>query len=126
MVQFILDIDWMSTQEFCEAYNIPMPQFTGEVQSSAKQFLQVDAIKHKVFVEYAKFLNKEISVDMFEGDKPIFEGFLVQSEDNWVRFYNGVRVYSPKPDFWSYVFRQGVRPIRIESLIDKIEFYNEY
>ena len=55
MVQFILEIDFMTTKEFCDKFNVPHPIFTGEVESSAKQFLQVDAIKQKMFVDYAKF-----------------------------------------------------------------------
>lgn len=61
MIQFILDIDWMGTKEFCDAYEIPHPFFTGDVKTSADLFLQVDAIKHKMFVEYAKLLNKAIT-----------------------------------------------------------------
>jgi len=61
MVQFILEIDWMTTKEFCETYQIPLPTVTGGVND----FLQVDAIKHKMFVEYAKFLNKPLEMGMF-------------------------------------------------------------
>ncbi len=64
MVQFILDIDAMTTKEFCDKFNLPHPFFTGEVESSANLFLQVDAIKHRMFVEYAKFLNKNITANL--------------------------------------------------------------
>ncbi len=64
MHQFILEIDFMSTSEFCDTYGVPHPYFTGDVQSSADKFLQVDAIKHKIFVEYAKFLNKPLTTEI--------------------------------------------------------------
>jgi len=72
MTQFILDIDWMTTKEFCETYKIPLPTVTGGVND----FLQVDAIKQKMFVEYAKFLNMDLREDMFTGEKPIFPYFI--------------------------------------------------
>ena len=65
MVQFILEIDWMTTKDFCDTYHIPHPYFTGDVKTSVDKFLQVDAIKHKMFVEYAKFLNKPLEMGMF-------------------------------------------------------------
>jgi len=64
MVQFILEIDWMNTKEFCNKYSVPLPRFTGDIQTSADKFLQIDAIKHKMFVEHAKLLNKEINTDI--------------------------------------------------------------
>jgi len=75
MVDFILEIDWLTTKEFCDKYKVPYPVFTGEIQSSVDQFLQIDAIKQKMFVEYAKFLNKKIILEMFTGKKPVFYGF---------------------------------------------------
>jgi hypothetical protein len=69
MIQFILDIDWMTTTEFCNETGAPIPTIKGGVDS----FLQIDAIKHRLFVEYAKFLNKELTYEMFEGEKRIFE-----------------------------------------------------
>lgn len=59
MIKYILDIDFMTTAEFCKVYNVPEPVFTGEVQSSARLFLEIDAIKHRMFVEKAKELNKQ-------------------------------------------------------------------
>lgn len=76
MVDFILEIDLLNTKEFCEKYNIPIPVFTGNVKTSANQFLQVDAIKQRIFTDYAKFLYKDIKEEMFIGDKPIFSGFI--------------------------------------------------
>lgn len=59
LMDFILEIDFLTTTEFCEKYKVPLPIFTGEVKSSADQFLQIDAIKHRMFVEKAKELNRK-------------------------------------------------------------------
>lgn len=75
MVQFILEIDWMTTVEFCDAHGIPHPHWTGDVKSSADKFINLDLIKHKMFVEYAKFLNKELTVETFTGNNPKIIGF---------------------------------------------------
>lgn len=69
----------MTTKEFCDTYHIPHPVFTGEVKSSADLILQVDAIKQRMFVEYAKFLNKPLSLDLFIGNSKVFENFEVTS-----------------------------------------------
>jgi len=82
MVDFILEIDWLTTKEFCDKYKVPLPFFTGEVKSSAEQFLQIDAIKQKMFVEYAKFLNKKLTLEMFVGKKPIFYGFEITETES--------------------------------------------
>lgn len=75
MVKFILDIDWLTTKEFCDKYSVPHPFYTGEVNSSVDKLLQVDAVKHRMFLEYAKFLNKDLTQDMFVGESAIFVGF---------------------------------------------------
>lgn len=66
MTEFILDMDFMTTNEFCTKYNVSLPGFTGEVKSSAAQFLKIDAIKHRLFVAYAKLLNSPIKEDMLK------------------------------------------------------------
>lgn len=77
MTQFILDIDWMTTKEFCEEFKVPLPTVTG----GANDFLQIDAIKQKIFVEYAKFLNMDLREDMFIGENPIFPNFVKCSQN---------------------------------------------
>lgn len=52
--QFVLDLDWLTTVEFCDKYKIPHPYFTGDVKTSADQFLRLDAIKYRMIVEKAK------------------------------------------------------------------------
>lgn len=58
MVQFILEVDYMTTTEFCNKYGVPLPVFTGEVGSSVNNLLQIDAIKCKMFIQKAKELNR--------------------------------------------------------------------
>lgn len=54
MTDYILNIDWMTTTEFCKTYDVPLPT----VSDGVNGFLQVDAIKHKMFVEHAKKLRR--------------------------------------------------------------------
>mgnify|MGYP001346061043 CR=1 FL=1 len=92
MVDFILYIDGLTTVEFCDKYGVPHPYFTGDVRTSADQFLQVDAIKYRLITAYAKFLNKELTLDMFEGDKKIFNGGSYETKlpyNNYVVVGNG-------------------------------------
>jgi hypothetical protein len=58
MTDYILSIDWLTTKEFCDKYSVPLPVMGKDAKESARNFLQVDAIKHKMFVEYAKLLKK--------------------------------------------------------------------
>jgi hypothetical protein len=74
MVDFILNIDMMTTKEFCEKYCIPSQKCNVEF------YLQIDAIKHKMFVEYAKFLNTPLKISMFY---PF-------DENGKVMFYDGI------------------------------------
>jgi len=64
MAKFILQIDQMTTNEFCKDYNYPLLFFTGNIKYLTDSILEVDAIKHKMFVEYAKFLAKDISIEL--------------------------------------------------------------
>lgn len=65
MVDYILKIDRMITLEFCKTYKIP-------IVKGDYDFMQVEAVKYRMFVEYATFLNQKLTLDMFEGDKRIF------------------------------------------------------
>lgn len=60
MIKFILDIDWMTTTEFCNTYKIPLPTASG----GAAGFLAVDAIKHKMFVDHAKKLSRAAGAEL--------------------------------------------------------------
>lgn len=72
MIDYILGIDWLGTKEFCEKYDIPVPYYTGEVKSSADQFIRIEAIKSRMFIEHAKKLRKEKKsvVDQLGKSKP--------------------------------------------------------
>ena len=76
MHQFILEIDALTTKEFCDKFSCPHPKIIpGNIEKTADQFLQVDAIKHRIFVAYAKFLNTPLKKEMFssnEKDDPLF------------------------------------------------------
>lgn len=59
MIKFILDIDAFSTIEFCDLYELPHPKFTGDVKSSAEQFINLDLVKLGMIKDYAKKLFRE-------------------------------------------------------------------
>jgi len=91
LLNFILETDFLTTSEFCKKYNIPEPVFTGEVQSSARQFLQIDVIKHKMYVEKAKEIvrRKPVSEPVKsegKGAEEILAKYLIfdRKEDLWV------------------------------------------
>ncbi|WP_192579301.1 dATP/dGTP pyrophosphohydrolase domain-containing protein [Dyadobacter aurulentus] len=54
MITFILNIDWMTTTEFCEAYNVPLPT----AREGVNGLLRIDAVKHKLFLDRAKALDR--------------------------------------------------------------------
>lgn len=58
MIKYILEIDALTTTEFCNKYNVPKPVFTGEVNSSVNEMLRIDAVKHRMFVQKAKEIFK--------------------------------------------------------------------
>lgn len=58
MIDYILKIDAMTTKEFCENQGCPLPIPMNDIESSANQFLQIDAIKHRLFVSEAKRLRR--------------------------------------------------------------------
>ena len=56
--EFILYVDSLSTEEFCNWQGIKHPYFTGDVKSSADLFLQIDTIKWRICKEKAKEQSK--------------------------------------------------------------------
>lgn len=121
MVKFILDIDWLTTKEFCDKYSVPHPFYTGEVNSSVDKLLQVDAVKHRMFLEYAKFLNKDLTQDMFVGESAIFvgfEAFNINGDSN-TQVKNGkYTITFVKDGFYlsPYDSVDGVKLVKIEDL----------
>lgn len=116
MVQFILEIDWMSTKDFCDKYGVPHPRLTSNIQASADQFLQVDAVKHKLFIEHAKLLNKKITADI------IVKNMGFKSEDvrgGQPRYTNGnYTIINDQYGFWfdAYCSVDGFRIDRLEDI----------
>lgn len=135
MVEFILEIDWLTTKEFCEKYNVPLPVFTGEIKSSADQFLQINAIKQKMFVEYAKFLNSNLNVDMFIGQRAVFDGFVKCSQKE--ALYNNTKKsfdYFGVDEFSMTLFRKYsqdrkecfVTSFHLKKIVDLVAFGLSY
>ena len=66
LIDYVLQIDFMTTVEFCNVYQIPKPKFACDVDFGVSEIFRIDAIKQKMFVDYAKFLNKDITVDILK------------------------------------------------------------
>jgi hypothetical protein len=116
MVDYILEIDWLTTTEFCNKYNYPHPYFTGEVKSSAKQFLNLDAIKHRMFVEYAKFLNKQLTLKILTENF----GFALENDgDGFPIFYkNKYKITNTSDGFWlEQIDCYRIQLVRVSDLI---------
>ncbi len=140
--QFILSIDWMTTKEFCAATGAKEPYFTGNIETSADQFLQIDCIKWRMVKDYAKFLNKNLTEEMFIGKRPVFPGFvkITQNEatkgdvklsfDNFGKDEFSVtqlKKYKPTDDKLSFVTSYHLKTIEdlVKLDIDFIQ-YNDY
>lgn len=117
MVQFIIEMDWLSTKEFCTKYNVPRPRWTGDIKSSSDQLLNIDAIKHKMFVEYAKILNKEITVGILQ-ERMGFKS--IETRSDRFTYKNGkVEIVNDQYGFWfnGYDGIDGKRISRVEDLV---------
>lgn len=58
LIDFILDVDFLTTAEFCEKYGIDTPEWRGNVKLAASEFIRIDAIKAKMFIDKAKELRR--------------------------------------------------------------------
>lgn len=56
LVDFVLNLDFLTTKEFCNNYNIAIPSWQGDTKAAAIQFMELDAIKLKLIIEEAKKL----------------------------------------------------------------------
>lgn len=121
MVQFVLDIDWLTTKEFCSEHGIPEPCFTVDVKTSADKFLQVDAVKQRLLVQYAKFLNKPLTKEMLTGKTPCFYGFKeVETRGGWHKFNcEKYTIVNDEYGFWLEMYDSvdGKRINRVEDLV---------
>ena len=128
MVQFILEIDFLSTEEFCDAYELQRPYWTGDTQTSADMFIRLEIIKHRMFVEYAKLLNKNLTKEMFVGKNPLIHGFHYvgyNSESKKIR--NGkYEITFDQYGFWlePYDSVDGRRLHKVEDLVSYGFAYN--
>jgi len=59
MVNFILDMDWLTTKEFCDKYGAPLPSPVGGVESAVNQLLTIDAIKHRFFCSVCQTIKQK-------------------------------------------------------------------
>lgn len=57
-LHFALDIDWLTTNEFCDKFSIPVPRWAGNAQALADQVLHLDAIKYKMLIDKAKEISR--------------------------------------------------------------------
>lgn len=58
MIDYILDIDWLTTKEFCDKYDVKMPEFMHDTNWNVSELFRIDAIKWKMVMEYAKKLKQ--------------------------------------------------------------------
>jgi hypothetical protein len=125
MVEFILEIDWLTTIEFCNKYQIPRPKFHGDVDYCVSEIFRIDAVKQNMFVSYAKLLNKDLTTDI-----------LIKQFDFETLDVNGgfpsyrLGKYTIQND--SYGFRllpydsvDGYRVNKVSDLVSLGLFYNE-
>lgn len=121
MVDYILEIDWLTTVELCNKYGIPLPKFTGQVDSSVSEIFRIDAIKQKMFVDYAKFLSKNITLEMFVGSNAIFDNFETTINSDKIRVLkkkneNQVYSYLDSEDFIMHYPRGAKKLYELTSL----------
>lgn len=58
LIKFIFEIDYLTTNEFCDKFKVPKPVISIDAEESANSFLQIDAIKHRLFLEKAKEISR--------------------------------------------------------------------
>lgn len=123
MVQYILEIDWLTTKEFCDKYMVPHPYFIGNVKTSADMLLQIDAIKHNMFVTYAKILNKNITSEILVKNLG-FEN--VQFSRGLPKFKNGK--YEIINDQYGYTLLpyDSMDGCRIHEIVDLVDYDMTY
>lgn len=63
LINFILEIESLTTSEFCKKYDIELPSWKGIIEVATIEFLRLDAIKWRMVKDKAKELNsKEYSI----------------------------------------------------------------
>lgn len=64
MVRFILDIDRMGIKEFYDKIRITEPVLHDSIVRNGDNFLHILAVQYRLYVEYAKFLDTNVTVDI--------------------------------------------------------------
>lgn len=73
LLQFVHQLDTMSTTDFCKQYDAPVPSTVADLSA----YQQIDCIKYNIIAEYAKLLRKPIREEMFQGRGPLLPGFVL-------------------------------------------------
>ena len=65
LVKYILELDFLTTKEFCEKYAIPLPLFLKGMSATelAYKFIKLDAIKFNMIIEKTKEISKRNNSD---------------------------------------------------------------
>lgn len=67
VVDFIIDVDWMGTKEFCDKYNFPVPFCVNNNPiASARMFIDVDMKRWHVVKDFVKQKRKEQALNSKE------------------------------------------------------------
>jgi len=107
---------------------IPMVQFVIERAKNAplETYHEVNENFVNDVINYATILDMRITLEMFQGETPLFPNFQIQDDEEMMKFYSGIRIYQfgGKKDF-AYVFRKNQIPPKIEELTAADVFYNE-
>lgn len=74
--EYVLFIDAMTTMEFCDWQKLKHPSFTGEIKSSAEQFVNLDLVKLRLIKEHAKSSQQSQPKVDVEGLREDFENHL--------------------------------------------------
>ena len=61
LIDFILELDRLTTKEFCDKFNHPLPSWKGNVGVAVSEFLSIDAVKYKMIKDLAKDINKALN-----------------------------------------------------------------
>ena len=76
LIKYILDLDFLTTKEFCQQYKILLDVNTNkDAKTLAAEFLRLDAIKFKMIVEKTKEISKrKCKCGKNIGTLEVFEG----------------------------------------------------
>jgi len=112
MKQFILNLSFLTTKEFCEKYDLKLPSNSNKKtkEELAFEFITLDAIKYKMIVEEVKIIKSNVDLDY------------IQKVLRFSKFYNPkIKINkNNNPKTLNYIFKNFTIEIRIIS--DSISF----